>query len=221
MPKPTPEPDLVLVARALAREPRAVRIVDALVRGAAASAARRLKADRATADEIAQRLSERLWIGRTGAPPALHEFNGGAPLSAWLKIIAYREGVDLLRRQQPAADDALIEHLVGTAEPQLAMVRASYVNAFKRAFSTAFATLSLHDRDLLRRHHLDGVTLEGLAGLFGAHRATIARWLARARQQVLEETRLALRDELPEGANLDDVFEMIASQLDASWSRLL
>ena len=60
--------DAALVTRALAREPDAVHAVDAAVR-AAAAAARRLGGDHATADEIAQRVSERMWLGRDGGEP--------------------------------------------------------------------------------------------------------------------------------------------------------
>jgi hypothetical protein len=74
--------DRRLVAAALAREPEAVHAVDAVVRAAAASAARRLGGDHAAADEIAQRVAERLWLGRVGGTPALATYTGEAPLSA-------------------------------------------------------------------------------------------------------------------------------------------
>ena len=98
------------------------------------------------------------------------------------------------------------------------MLRATYLAAFKRGFKAALASLSLHDRDLVRRHYLDGLTLDALARLHGTHRATIARQLARIRELV-DETRRALRAELSASSDLEDVLQLIGSKLEASLSR--
>ncbi|HSN26872.1 MAG TPA: sigma-70 family RNA polymerase sigma factor [Kofleriaceae bacterium] len=211
--------DLALVARALDRDGAAVQAVDAAVRAAAASAARRLAGDHALADEIAQRVSERLWIGRDGGAPALRSYTGEAPLAAWLKIIAYREGIDLRRARETPTDDDLVDQVVVATEPHLATLRATYLAAFKRCFKAAFAALSLHDRDLVRRHHLDGLTLDALARMHGTHRATVARQLARVRERLVEETRRALRAELSASSDLEDILQLIGSKLEASLSR--
>jgi RNA polymerase sigma-70 factor (ECF subfamily) len=211
--------DLALVTRALERDSDAVRAVDAAVRAAAASAARRLAGDHALADEIAQRVSERLWIGRDGGDPALRSYTGEAPLAAWLKIIAYREGVDLRRVRDAPGDDDLIERIVGATETHMAMLRATYLAAFKRCFKAALAALSMHDRDLVRRHYLDGLTLDALGRLHATHRATIARQLARIRERLVDETRRALRAELSASSDLEDVLQLIGSKLEASLSR--
>ena len=109
--------------------------------------------------------------------------------------------------------------LVAAAEPQLAMMRASYLTVFKRCFKSAFASLSLHDRDMVRRHHLDGLTLDALAGFYGTHRATVARSLARIRERLVHETQRLLREELSSTSDLEHVLQLIASKLEASLSR--
>jgi RNA polymerase sigma-70 factor len=210
--------DSELVAAALARDPRAVSAVEAIVRSAASAAARRLGGDSSAADEIAQRVAEKLWLGRGGDAPVLATYSGEAPLSAWLRVIAYREGVELLRARE-IPDDAIVDRVVATTEPELAMLRTAYLVAFKRCFKAAFAQLSMHDRDLVRRHHLDGLSLEELAKLYGTHRATVARWLAKVRARLVSDTRTALRSELSDTTDLDDVLAMIASRLEASLSR--
>lgn len=216
--------DLAVVQAAIAREPEAVKKVEAAVRAAAASAARRLGGDHAVADEIAQRVAEKLWLGRpsstagTAGSPALASYTGEAPLSAWLRVIAYREGVELVRASD-VPDDDVVDRVVATTEPELAMLRTAYVAAFKRCFKATFANLSLHDRDLVRRHHLDGLGLDHLAKLYGTHRSTVARWLAKVRERLVTETRAALRQELSANTDLDDVLAMIASRLEASLSR--
>ncbi|MFN0251578.1 MAG: hypothetical protein ACKV2T_32180 [Kofleriaceae bacterium] len=148
----------------------------------------------------------------------LASYTGEAPLSAWLRVIAYREGVELLRATD-VPDDDVVDRVVATTEPELAMLRTAYLAAFKRCFKATFANLSLHDRDLVRRHHLDGLSLGHLAKLYGTHRATVARWLAKVRERLVTETRAALRKELSANTDLDDVLAMIASRLEASLSR--
>lgn len=212
--------DLKLATSALARDAASVRAIDELVRRAAASAARKLGAG-ASADEIAQRVSEKLWLGRTGGAPILGTYTGEVPLLAWLKVIAYREGVDLFRHREVPSDEALIDRIVGTAEPELAVLKRGYLVAFKQAFSGALASLSMHDRDLLRRHHLDGLSIDGLATLHGVHRATAARWLAQVREQLMRETRAGLSRALDGEVDLAEVIAMISSQLEASLSRQL
>ncbi|HEY4181813.1 MAG TPA: sigma-70 family RNA polymerase sigma factor [Kofleriaceae bacterium] len=213
---PPADEEMMLVERALTGDAEAIRQVDHRVREAAASAARRLSGDRAMADEIAQRVSEKLW---TGAAPVLRGFTGEAPLGAWLRVIAYRDGVDMRRAKEVPSDDHLIERVVGATEPQLSRLRTAYVVAFKRGFAAAFATLSLHDRDLVRRHHLDGLTLEQLAKFYDMHRATVARHLASVRAALVNATRDAMRTELSAATDLEEVLALIASKLEISLSR--
>ena len=212
--------DVQLVASALAREPAAERELDRIVRAAAAGAARRLAADAAVADDIAQRVAERLWLGRVGGEPALRAYNGEAPLAAWLRVIAYREGVELLRDREAVGDDALVDRVVGAAEPELAIVKTGFVAVFKRCFAEAFGKLSMHDRDLIRRHYLDDLTIDGLATLHGVHRATVARWLAKARDKLVAETRAAVSRELAGDVDLAEILAMISSRLEASLSKI-
>jgi RNA polymerase sigma-70 factor (ECF subfamily) len=211
-----------LARAALARDAGAERALHDRIRRAAASASRRLGGDAAFTDEIAQRVAERLWLGRGGGAPALAGYTGEAPLGAWLRVIAYREAIDLRRGDSaPAGDDALVDRVVGAAEPELAMLRRGYQAVFRACFAQALGGLSLHDRDLLRRHHLDGLTIDVLATLHGVHRATAARWLAQVRERLVAATRDALARELAGEVDLPEVLAMIASQLEASLSRQL
>ncbi len=77
-------------------------------------------------------------------------------------------------------------------------------------------------RTLLRMHVVEGVTLDGLAMAYGAHRATIARWLAAARSALLKGTRARLAGSLklkPE--EVDSLIELARSRLEISISRFL
>jgi RNA polymerase sigma-70 factor (ECF subfamily) len=50
-------------------------------------------------------------------------------------------------------------------------------------FLQAFAELTRQERNLLRLHLLEGLTLEQLGGHHRVHRTTVARWLDTASQE--------------------------------------
>jgi RNA polymerase sigma-70 factor (ECF subfamily) len=69
---------------------------------------------------------------------------------------------------------------------------------------------------------LRGVTLEALAEIYGVHRATVTRWLTKARERLLSSTRERLGARLDIGrSEIDSVMKWIGSRLDASVSRVL
>jgi len=89
---------------------------------------------------------------------------------------------------------------------ELEYVRTKYASRFREAFVPALEALSARQRNLLRQHYIDGVSLEALAGLYRVHRATAARWLADARQAVLSHVREGLRTQ---GALTDSELESL------------
>ena len=60
---------------------------------------------------------------------------------------------------------------------------------FREAFRKAVALLTVRQRALLRLNLLDGLTIDELAPLYGAHRSSVARWLADAKSALEAETR--------------------------------
>ena len=69
---------------------------------------------------------------------------------------------------------------------------------------------------------LDGIGIDELAAQHGVHRATCARWLEAARQQILVATQKELIDRLSlSRAELQSVIKLIASQLEVSLARVL
>jgi RNA polymerase sigma-70 factor (ECF subfamily) len=212
--------DTELVQRAIAREPTAVANVTQRIAASARRAAKRLGLGAPQADDIAQRVAERLWLGREGGQPALASFTAGAPLDAWLKVIAYREGVNMVRGREAPTDDEFIDRLVGNSDPQALGAKRATAAVFKRCVSAALRELSLHEKELLRMHFLQRTSIDDLAHHHEVHRGTIARWLAQARQRVINATQAALRTELAGDAELGDVLALVASQLDVSLSSL-
>ena len=57
------------------------------------------------------------------------------------------------------------------------------------AFKEALASLTSRERNLLRYHFLEGMSIDRIGALYGVHRATAARWIQGARENLCERTR--------------------------------
>jgi RNA polymerase sigma-70 factor (ECF subfamily) len=101
-------------------------------------------------------------------------------------------------------------------------LKERYRGDLREAFGAAIAALEPRDRTLLRQHYVDGLSLEALAALHGVHRATCARWLASARDDIMSGLRKRLRAALGlEQREIESAIELVRSQLDLSLSRHL
>jgi RNA polymerase sigma-70 factor (ECF subfamily) len=104
-----------------------------------------------------------------------------------------------------------------TLDPELALIKRRYAAAFAAAFRATLAGLERDARNVLRLHHVDGLSIEEVAASYGVSRATAARWLARARAQIVEEVRGRLEERL--GGSVPSpnaLLSLIQSQLDLS-----
>jgi RNA polymerase sigma-70 factor (ECF subfamily) len=174
----------------------------------------------AVLDDVMQATREKLL---TGDPPRLLGYAGQGKLRGLIQVVAARTALDHVRGQQRfTPDDAVAELAALDDDPELAYLKAHYRDAWKTAFTDAAGALEARDRNLLRLHHLSGVTLDALAAMYGVHRATAVRWLADARAKLLSGTRTRLGAALAVSeAELDSIIGLIDSRLDASVARLL
>jgi RNA polymerase sigma-70 factor (ECF subfamily) len=169
--------------------------------------------------EVKQRLRRSLLVADGGAP-AIAQFSGRGNLRAWVRVIAVREALALVRqarRDTPIEDALLAQKLMPADDPELAYLKGMYRQEFKHAFAEAMQGLGDRERTLLRQHMLDGLNIDELGALYRVHRATAARWLESARQKLVERTLASLRSRLrvqPE--ELDSILRLIRSQLDVS-----
>lgn len=119
-------------------------------------------------------------------------------------------------------DDHLLASMAATDDPELEFLKTRYRAAFKTAFETAIASLSTRERVILRLQIIDGLSIDGIGSIYGVHRATAARWLARARRQILTATRREMRNTLDiDSGQLDSIMRLIDSRLEVSIERVL
>lgn len=210
--------ELHLACACLHRDEVALRILDRDYVARVPSSLSRLGPEPDFIDEVNQLLRHRLLVV---PEPRLATYAATGPLLAWLRVVAMRVALSLRRSATPAASELRADHII---EQSFAEARdlPRYRDALDAAIRRVFAQLSLRERNLLRLHYLDGLSLERLAGLYGAHRATVARWLAELRRRLLEEVEKEVRGRLRlSPSEFRSVLGMVRSHLYASIGPLL
>jgi RNA polymerase sigma-70 factor (ECF subfamily) len=131
--------------------------------------------------------------------------------------------LDQLKSPAPVGNSS--EELLQVAtpnNPEIDHLRRRHSADFKAAFETALAELTPEQRNILRLSVVDQLSIDEIGVLFGVHRATAARQLARARELVQERTWQILQSRLRlESGELRSFAGYIQSRLDLSIHRIL
>jgi RNA polymerase sigma-70 factor (ECF subfamily) len=181
---------------------------------------------RAFADEVQQEVREKLLVRGESGRAKIDEYTGKGPLGGFLRVAAIRTALNLRRGRKPQlVADAGLEAATLPAhapDPEIDYLKTRYRREFREAFVLALSQLSPDERNVLRLHHLDGLTLEETAAVCRIHRATAARWLAEARERILKGTHKLMTERLHlNGAEVESVLRLIQSQCDVSIHRYL
>jgi RNA polymerase sigma-70 factor (ECF subfamily) len=214
--------DLYLALALATGSPAAVRAFEDKLVPQIDTALRRMRLPGGTADEVKQTLRFELLAAE---PKKISDYAGRGELAAWLRVSATRKALKHVRRgaREASLDELLLEHWPDAApDPQRAHLRQRYTAELKRAIGDTFAALEVRQRNLLRQHILDQLTIDDLAKLYHVHRATCARWLADARAELGRGTRKRLLDGLGVSTDeLDSLLRFLDSDIELSISRLL
>lgn len=187
--------------------------------------ASRLRCSADELDEIHQATRETLFGAGPGGRPKVLGMTARGDLRALIRLIALRAGISgrrKLGRHATDGDDAVLalEDLGPTAS--MALVKAEHRERFAAALQAAIARLDAKSRTLLRMYELDGVDQSALARMHRVDRSTVARWLARARGELLKYTRGELAERFGvRRAELDSFLDVLRSGFEVSVFRML
>jgi len=221
-----PAADLFLACACVHGDAAAHAALDTHFLPKVASAVARVHPGADAASEVCQVLREKLLTSEAGQPPRLSGYLGQGPLVAWLRAAAVRTALNLRRsaqRQARAEEEALADAtLPGGTHPELEHLRQRHRADFQTALAEALAALPSRERTVLRLHLVEGLSLERIGTVYRTHKSTVSRWLARAREEVLEGTRSRLAERLRlSSGELHSLLRDVPGQLDQSLSSLL
>jgi RNA polymerase sigma-70 factor, ECF subfamily len=185
----------------------------------------RMKLSSARVDDVKQGLRQHLFVGNGTDPPHLVEYTGRGDLRAWIKVSAVRAALKVLRKEKREVlveDEALMEMGVSGDDPEMQYVKQIFRSQFKTAFQRALDSLTDREKNLLRQHVVDGLSIDEVGTLYQVHRATAARWITKARDTLLGETRKHFMTHARiSSAECDSIMRMVHSQLDGTIRRRL
>jgi RNA polymerase sigma-70 factor (ECF subfamily) len=148
-------------------------------------------------------------------------------LRAWVGIAAARTALMMRRSQKRAREIAEDDWtgslaMISTNNPELELLKRQYAAAFSVALRDAVGELDPRLRTALKMSYVDGLTIDEIGTIYVVHRATAARWIQKACEEVFERTRTLLAERLAlTPSELDRMNAMVRSQIDVSLSQLL
>jgi RNA polymerase sigma-70 factor, ECF subfamily len=218
--------DLFLACACTEADESALRLLDERLWADTHQAIRRLISSSATVLDVEQRLRARLFIRAPDRAARISDYIGRGPLAGWLRAAGVREALVELRSQRQAAplEDSDVLRVIPQADesPEEAAIRAQFEREFRGCFASAVASLPQRERNCLRLHLVGGASIEQIGQSYSVHRATVARWIASARERLLAATRACLLRKLNvDETMLDSLFRGVEGELDVSFQRLL
>jgi RNA polymerase sigma-70 factor (ECF subfamily) len=212
--------DDLYIAFACARgDAAAVTRLEAKVRDDVHKALAPFRLDAGTRDEVVQRLRERLFVSH-GKVARVAGYAGTGPLSGWVCAAAVRLAIDLSKEgkaEVKSDDDEVAEQFEDPSDLELTVIKRKYQKEFRTAFQMAFAELSPEERNLVRFNFIDGLNIEQIGAMQGVHRSTIARRIAKIRQELFEGTRRILKEKFRLTASeVNSLLRLVKSDFDVS-----
>jgi len=217
--------DLYLACACSARDPRALEMFESRYVSQVPMFLAGVESSPAVVDEVKQLVRDRLFVAPEGERAKIFEYSGRGSLGSWLRVVTLRVASNRRRAIKPHAplsDDEHEADLLPAMDPELKIIQTRYKGPFNEALRDAFASLTPRERLLFRMHFIDGLNIDRIGLVFSVHRATVARWLAAAREMVLERTMAQLGDELRlDPAEFASLLRVVRSALDVSLQGLL
>lgn len=214
------DPGVVLACALFHRQPDALACFERSVAPRVRAALKKLGADDASTEEHLQTARTRLLADDGGA--RLKHYRGVGSFEAFVVTTAVRSLTDAHRGPQKKGDEEPLARLPAAVDLERQLARTGQAHFFAAAFKEALDALSPRERALLKLNLVDGASIDALAPLYQVSRATVARWLASARQALQKGTldRLAQRTKLS-SSDLDGLMASLESGFDISLRRFV
>ncbi len=219
--------DLALASCCAQQDPAALRIFETEFVAPTGRAIRRLDPSTDFVDEVQQRLRTRLLLADGEHSPRITAYGGRGPLGGWVSVAAVRLGLTLLGQTKRAAQrDALLWSdavlFPGGVPAELQHLKQRYAPRLAECLRAACGQLEDRERAVLRMYFVEGLNIDKIGRVYGVHRATIARWIARTRTTLCQQTHaMMLAEGVAPAEELQSIDRLVRSQLDISLGGLL
>jgi RNA polymerase sigma-70 factor, ECF subfamily len=182
----------------------------------------RINSSPAFADEMIQRLRIHLLTRRQDAAgegePRIGLYRGKATLWRWLVIVATRMAVDHEKREESFSELDQVLQIASFESPELALLRRRHLGDFNRSMKSALAEtlaeLTTEERNLLRWHLVENLSLRKIAIVRGSNVWAVSREYARIRATIRSAIIERLRSSTGlSGEELDSLMNVLISRI--------
>ncbi|MBA3395359.1 MAG: transcriptional regulator [Deltaproteobacteria bacterium] len=214
--------DLYLACACASGDREAIAMFESRVIARVEIALASMKVAPAERSDVMQMLREQMIV-----EGGITKYDGRGPLASWLKVCAARIARGRAERDRrfvslDAGDNAIGNLAPGVPDPELEHLRARYGAAFQHAFAAAVGALPPRQRTLLRLSVVDGLGIDQIAAIYHVHRATAARRIQAAREELVTQTRTRMATELVlTPGELESVLRLIRSIADVTLRLLM
>lgn len=211
--------DLYLAVACIDGDERAIQTVNALLAREVKFAAAKTTATKEQIEDVTATVARQLFVDEPERPSALRTYSARGSLESYLHVIAKRELVRVVNsgRREVGVDESMIDYMVPRSDPEISMLRERYRHDVDEALEAAMTALEQRDRALLRYAFVDGLNVDAIGKLYDVHRATAARWIAAAREQLAKNIRTALAARLKISVSeVDSIVRLVQSRIDVS-----
>jgi RNA polymerase sigma-70 factor (ECF subfamily) len=213
---------LLLCAACLQGNATAIGIFDSVYLAPLARVLQKMEGGRELAQDVLQKLRAQ-FFAPGDQPSAFLSYSGKGALAMWLKVIAVRAAQKQRRGVGHAGDGAegLSAMPSPDADPELRFMKLQHRQHFKACFQGALAALGAREQSVLRMSLVEGLSIDDIARVYDVHRATAARWLSSAREELVAGVRARLAEQLKvKEAELDELMGEVRSHLSISLGAL-
>lgn len=218
-------PELLLACAASFGDTEAIRILRREYAALVDAAIRKVTTDAAARDELAQLVWMRLLAPKEpGAIPKIGMFSASGPLRSWIFVVATRLALKAVRGTAHRREVSFHSqaNALSKVDVELSVLRDQYAAHFKRAFERAVEELPKKEKRVLRYYVMEGLNIAQIGQLLGVHRATVARWIAQTRMDLLRKTKENIRESLSvDDSEVQSFLRALGSSLKASVAQIL
>lgn len=180
--------DLFLACACARRDPVALAFVERDTFAEVETAHRRFPQAGIALDDLRQRMREKVFF-RT--PPAIAGYAGVGALRSWVRASAINLLINIAHREtrEEPTELEIFDDVIGAAPgAEAAYLKLACRADFEVALAAAMRGLSDRDKNLLRHAFVDLRSVDEIGAIYAVHRATAARWVAAARDKLVEAT---------------------------------
>lgn len=218
--------DLFLACACVTGDSQAIAAFEQHILSAAQVAVRAIDTSSEFVQEATQRVRTALLVAEPGQIPKIGTYAGRGPLRALIGVTAARTALMMKRsaaRAKDGPDDNWERALSAatTGNPELDLLKRQHAALFSEALRHAAHALEPRMRAALRMHFTDGLSIDEIGVAYAVHRATAARWIVKAKEDLYTGTRAYLAAKLAMSeTEFARMSALVQSQLDVSLSQL-